>query len=278
MQVVNSKPTGGDNMRTIEGFMVAPIMQDQKLRTLAAREFQTTLVGMMGHDLRQSLHVIQGTYALLRSRLKDMPQQAFLDRGERAVTKLTEQLDCLVDAFFLAEHVNALEVSSVGLGAMFWRLRLENEDAAIQKGIDLRAVTTNAHVMSNPVLLGCIIRNLLANAIRYTEPGGRILIGCRRKGPEIRIDVFDTGIGIPEQQLHRIFDPFTRAFRRNAATVWASGSLSSVVRSRCSATGSKSDRLWGKGRVSRSTHQRQRRAKASSQLNLFGTGGFPAYT
>jgi two-component system phosphate regulon sensor histidine kinase PhoR len=210
MQAVNSKPTGGDNMRTIEGFIVAPIMQDQKLRTLAAREFQTTLVGMMGHDLRQSLHVIQGTYALLRSRLKDMPQQAFLDRGERAVTKLTEQLDCLVDAFFLAEHVNALEVSSVGLGAMFWRLRLENEDAAIQRGIDLRAVTTNAHVMSNPVLLGCIIRNLLANAIRYTEPGGRILIGCRRKGPEIRIDVFDTGIGIPEQQLHRIFDPFTR--------------------------------------------------------------------
>src|ERR1700730_12905420 len=101
---VNRKPTGGDNMRTIEGFIVAPIMQDQKLRTLAAREFQTTLVGMMGHDLRQSLHVIQGTYALLRSRLKDMPHQAFLDRGERAVTKLTEQLDCLVDAFFLAEH------------------------------------------------------------------------------------------------------------------------------------------------------------------------------
>jgi two-component system phosphate regulon sensor histidine kinase PhoR len=164
----------------------------------------------MGHDLRQSLHVIQGTYTLLRSRLEDMPQQAWLDRGERAVTKLTENFNCLVDAFYLAERVNALEVSAVGLGPLFWRLRHENEDTALQRGVDFRAVSTNARVVSNPVLLGCILRNLLTNAIRYTEPGGRILIGCRRRGAEIRIDVFDTGIGIPEQQLPRIFDSFTR--------------------------------------------------------------------
>jgi two-component system phosphate regulon sensor histidine kinase PhoR len=197
-------------MRTIEGFIDAPDMQDRALKTLAAREFQTTIVGMMGHDLRQSLQVIQGTYALLRSRLEQMPQQAWLDRGERAVTKLTEQLNCLVDAFYLAERTNALEVSSVGLGGLFWRLRHENEDAAIEGGIDLRAVTTNAHVVSNPVLLDCILQNLLTNAIRYTEPGGRILIGCRRKGSEIRIDVYDTGIGIPEDQLPRIFESLAR--------------------------------------------------------------------
>jgi two-component system, OmpR family, phosphate regulon sensor histidine kinase PhoR len=189
-------------MRTIERFIVAPTMQDQRLdNTLAAQEFQTTIVGMLGHDLRQSLHVIQGTYSLLRSRLEEMPQQAWLDRGERAVTKLTEQLHCLVDAFYLSERANALEVSSVGLGPLFWRLRHENENAAIQGDVDFRAITTNAHVVSNPVLLNCILQNLLTNAIRYTEPGGRILIGCRRKGPEIRIDVYDTGIGIPEHQL-----------------------------------------------------------------------------
>jgi two-component system, OmpR family, phosphate regulon sensor histidine kinase PhoR len=197
-------------MRTVESFIVAPDIQDRDLKAIVAREFQTTIVGMMGHDLRQSLQVIQGTYSLLRSRQEEMPQQAWLDRGERAVTKLTEQLNCLVDAFYLAERANALEVSPVGLGPLFWRLRHENEDAAIQRGIDLRTLTANGHVMSNPVLLGCILRNLLTNAIRYTEPGGRILIGCRRKGPEIRIDVYDTGIGIPEHQLPRIFESFTR--------------------------------------------------------------------
>ena len=197
-------------MRTVESFIVAPDIQDRDLNAIVAQEFQTTLVGMMGHDLRQSLQVIQGTYSLLRSRQEEMPQQAWLDRGERAVTKLTEQLNCLVDAFYLAERANALEVSPVGLGPLFWRLRHENEDAAIQRGIDLRTLTANGHVMSNPMLLGCILRNLLTNAIRYTEPGGRILIGCRRKGPEIRIDVYDTGIGIPEHQLPRIFESFTR--------------------------------------------------------------------
>ncbi|WP_342724680.1 HAMP domain-containing sensor histidine kinase [Bradyrhizobium sp. B097] len=197
-------------MRTIEGFIVAPAKRDQKPKALAAQELQTTLVGMMGHDLRQSLHVIQGTYALLRSRFEVMPQQAWLDRGERAVTKLTEQLNCLVDVFYLAERTNALEISSVGLGPLFWRLRHENEDAALQRGIDLRAVSTSACVASNAMLLGCILGNLLTNAIKYTEPGGRILIGCRRKASEIRIDVYDTGIGIPESQLPRIFDSFTR--------------------------------------------------------------------
>jgi signal transduction histidine kinase len=197
-------------MRTIESFVVAPNIRNRKLETHVAQEFQTTIVGMLGHDLRQSLQVIQGSYTLLRSRLQEMPQQAWLDRGERAVTKLTEQLDCLVDAFYLAERANALEISPVGLGPMFWRLRYENEDAAIQRGIDLRVITGNAHVASNAVLLGCILRNLLTNAIRYTEPGGRILIGCRRSGSEIRIEVYDTGIGIPEEQLPQIFESFTR--------------------------------------------------------------------
>ena len=197
-------------MRSIEGFMAAPTVQDGKPGILEAQEFQTAIVGMIGHDLRQSLQVIQGTYSLLRSRLEEMPQQAWLDRGERAVTKLTKQLNCLVDAFYLAERTNALEVSSVGLGALFWRLRHENEDAAVQAGIDLRAITTNAHVASNPVLLDGILQNLLTNAIKYTEPGGRILIGCRRRGSEIRIDIYDTGIGIPEQQMPRIFKSFTR--------------------------------------------------------------------
>jgi signal transduction histidine kinase len=198
-------------MTGIEGFIAAPSNRGPK--GLAAQEFQTTLVGMMGHDLRQSLQIIQGTYALLRSRPEILPEQAWLDRGERAVRKLAEQLDCMVDAFYLAERANALEVSSVALAPLFWRLRHDNEDAAIQRGIDLRVLATNTHVVSNPVLLSCILRNLLTNAIKYTEPGGRILVGCRRRGAEVRIDVYDTGIGIPAAQLPRIFDTFTGLLR-----------------------------------------------------------------
>lgn len=197
-------------MRTIETFTPTSPPRDPSPAAFSAREFQTTLVGMMGHDLRQSLHIIEGTYSLLRSRIEAAPQQVWLDRGERALRKLTDQLDCLVDAFYLAERSNALEISNVALAPMFWRLRHENDDAAIQRGIDVRVLATNAHVISNPVLLGCVLRNLVANAIKYTQPGGRILVGCRRKGTELRIDVYDTGIGIPEDHLPRIFDAFTR--------------------------------------------------------------------
>jgi two-component system phosphate regulon sensor histidine kinase PhoR len=172
-------------MRTIEGLSAAPNM-DQKRKAFVLQEFQTTIVGMLGHELRQSLQVIQGTYALLRSRLEEMPQKTWLDRGERAATKLSEQLDRLVDAFYLAERYNTLEVSYVELGALFWQLRHENEEAALHRGIDLRTISTNAHVVSNPVLLGCI------------------------QGRQIRVDVYDTGIGIPEDQLPRIFESFTR--------------------------------------------------------------------
>ena len=197
-------------MRTTESLTIPHTPQDQTPQRLSAQEFQTTLVGMMGHDLRQSLHVIQGTYSLLRTGLPAMPQQIWLDRGERALTKLTDQFNCLVDAFYLAERSNELEVSNIALAPMFWRLRHDNEDAAIQRGIDVRMFATRAQVISNPVLLRCVLRNLVTNAIKYTRPGGRILIGCRRKGTEIRIDVYDTGIGIPEDQLPRIFDAFTR--------------------------------------------------------------------
>jgi signal transduction histidine kinase len=103
-----------------------------------------------------------------------------------------------------------MEISPVGLSPLLWRLCRENEDKALRKGIELRACSTTARVMSNPVLLNAILRNLVSNAIKYTEPGGRILIGCRRSGRNLRIDVCDTGIGIAPEQLPRIFDAFER--------------------------------------------------------------------
>jgi signal transduction histidine kinase len=76
------------------------------------------------------------------------------------------------------------EVTSVALGPLLSRLRHENNDMAIQRGIDLRAASTNAHVESNPVLLGCIVRNLLTNAIKYTESGGVFRSDAVAEGPK----------------------------------------------------------------------------------------------
>jgi signal transduction histidine kinase len=80
----------------------------------------------------------------------------------------------------------------------------------LQKGIDICVCPTGASVMSNALLLSGILRNLVGNAIKYSEPKGRVLIGCRRSGRNVRIDVCDTGIGITSEQLSRIFEAFTR--------------------------------------------------------------------
>lgn len=175
-----------------------------------ADDFQAALLGMAGHDLRQPLQIIQGAYKLLRTRACSKSEQAWLDRGERAIGTLTEQLDRLLAALRLYEDSKMVDMSSVALAPLFWQLCNENEDAALRRGIDMRACATKAHVVSNPALLGGVLRNLVTNAVKYTEPGGRILIGCRHSGSYVRIDAYDTGIGIAPEQLPRIFNAFER--------------------------------------------------------------------
>lgn len=174
-----------------------------------ASDFQAALLGMAGHDLRQPLQVIQSAYEWLGTRVA-ASEKARVERGERAIARLTEQLDRLVGALRLYEHTKSIEVSPVPLSPLFRRIGTESAETAVDKGLELRIVGTTVAAMSHPVLLDGILRNLVRNAIKYTEPGGRILLGCRRSGPEIRIDVYDTGIGIAPEQLPRIFDAFHR--------------------------------------------------------------------
>jgi two-component system phosphate regulon sensor histidine kinase PhoR len=173
-------------------------------------DFQATLLGMAGHDLRQPLQVIQSAYEWLGSRVATISEKSRLERGERAIASLTEQLDRLVGALRLYEYTKRIEVSPVGLAPLFYRIGNENMPAAVEKGIELCIYSTAAGVMSHPVLLDGILRNLVRNAIKYTDPGGRILIGCRRSGPDLRIDVYDTGIGIAPEHLPKIFEAFQR--------------------------------------------------------------------
>ena len=173
-------------------------------------DFQAALLGMAGHDLRQPLQIIQSAYEWLGSRVAHTSEKVRLARGERAIARLTEQLDRLVSALRLYEHTQRMEISPVALAPLFWRIAKENESDALENGIELRVHPTGAMVMSNPVLLEGILRNLVRNAVKYTETDGRILIGCRRVEDDIRIDVYDTGVGIAPEHLPQIFDAFQR--------------------------------------------------------------------
>jgi two-component system, OmpR family, phosphate regulon sensor histidine kinase PhoR len=174
-----------------------------------ASDFQAALLGMAGHDLRQPLQVIQSAFEWLGASIA-ASEKARLERGERAIARLTEQLDRLVGALRLYEHTRTIEAVAVPLAPLLWRIGAENAEAAAGKGVELRVVGSTAAVMSHSVLLEGVLRNLVRNAVKYTEPGGRILIGCRRFGQLVRIDVYDTGIGMAPEQLPRIFEAFHR--------------------------------------------------------------------
>jgi two-component system, OmpR family, phosphate regulon sensor histidine kinase PhoR len=173
-------------------------------------DFQAALLGMAGHDLRQPLQIIQSAYEWLGSRVAHTSEKARLQRGERAIARLTEQLDRLVSALRLYEHTQRMDMSAVALAPLFRRIANENESDARENAIELRIHATRSAIMSNAVLLEGILRNLVRNAVKYTEPGGRILIGCRRVEEEMRIDVYDTGVGIAPEHLPQIFDAFQR--------------------------------------------------------------------
>ena len=115
-----------------------------------SRDFQAALLGMAGHDLRQPLQIIQSAYEWLGSRVAQGCEKARLERGERAIAKLTEQLDRLVGALRLYEHTQSMEIADIALAPLFWRIANENEKDALERGIDMRVHTTRGIVMSNP--------------------------------------------------------------------------------------------------------------------------------
>jgi CheY-like chemotaxis protein len=93
------------------------------------------------------------------------------------------------------------------LGDLLRRLGGEFAPQAVEKGLDLTVVETGIVVYSDPLLLERILRNLISNAIRYTDRG-RVLIGCRRHGAKVTVEIWDTGIGIPPDRLAHVFTPF----------------------------------------------------------------------
>src|SRR5258706_6076108 len=161
-----------------------------------ACEFEAILLAMAGHDLRQPLQIIQNVHDRLGDHARTRSELHLLQLGQSAIDRLAQQLDQLLNALRLRDHAKRIQLSPVGLGSLLREACRENQWTALQKGLQIRLVPTASWVMSDAFLLRAVLRNLISNAIKYTEPGGRILLGCRHFEDSVRIDVFDTGIGI----------------------------------------------------------------------------------
>jgi two-component system phosphate regulon sensor histidine kinase PhoR len=172
--------------------------------------FEAVLLAIAGHDLRQPLQVIQSAHELLGLGVRTSSELRYLRSGQNAIDRLKEQLEQILTALRVRECSRRLELRPVRVLQVLRQACRENEQAALSKGIRIHMVSSDVSILSDSLLLGAVLRNLVRNAIKYTQPGGRVLLGCRHSGSSIRIDVYDTGIGISGEQMPKIFEAFTR--------------------------------------------------------------------
>ena len=204
----------------------------------SANQAKSQLLAAASHDLRQPLHAVGLFVAALAPRLVEPDARGLLARVQDALEALEAQFAQLIDLSRLEAGMLAVERARVPLSPLFASIVSDLMPQAEAKGLRLAAVETRLAVDSDPALLARIVRNLAHNAIRYTRAGG-IVIGARRRGNQVAIEVADTGIGIAAEHRARIFEEFFQ-IRTHGATSRASRGMGlglAIVRRFCALLG-----------------------------------------
>jgi len=184
------------------------IAEEARRAAEAANRAKTQFFSAASHDLRQPLHAMGLFAEALRGK----------SRGDEEVTHLVNSINSSVDALegLFGELLDITKIDTGGvepqpqdfaLRELFQRLRLQYEPTAFEKGLALRFRGEAHAVHADPVLVDRVVRNLLSNAIRYTVDGG-VLVSARRRGEQVRVQVWDTGIGIATAEQQRVYDEF----------------------------------------------------------------------
>ncbi|MCT4576500.1 PAS-domain containing protein [Donghicola sp.] len=190
---------------------------EEKLRVAkeaaeAAVSSKTRFLAAASHDLLQPINAAK----LLISTIKEATQGAtvhpMVERLQSSFTSTEQLLHALLDISRLdSADSSALQPANVCLGTLMQGVYEDQLRVAEKRGVRLDVVPAMVFVRSDPVYLLRSIQNLVVNAIQYTPSGGRVLVGCRRKGDEVVLEVWDTGIGITLKDQSKIFEEFTRA-------------------------------------------------------------------
>ncbi|MBC7636550.1 MAG: response regulator [Acetobacteraceae bacterium] len=165
------------------------------------------------HDLRQPLQALSLMRDVLSQKIRDGKTTEALEllaRVDETTTKMSSMLDSLLDITGIDSGNIQPHLSDFPIGELLQQLAHEFGAVATAQGLELRVVQSAEVVCSNRHMLGEMVRNLLANALKYT-PQGKVLLGCRHRGDCLSIEVWDTGIGITDDELVAIFDEYDQA-------------------------------------------------------------------
>ena len=159
------------------------------------------------HDLRQPLQTLALLQGLLAKKVVGEKAQKLVGGIDEALGAMTGMLNTLLDINQIEVGAVKAEIVDFPVNDLFDRLRDELTYHAQAAGLGLRVMPCALSIRSDPRLLEQMIRNLISNALKYTQRG-RVLVGCRRRQGKLRIEIWDTGIGIPESELQAIFEEY----------------------------------------------------------------------
>lgn len=177
-----------------------------------ANKAKSRFLATATHDLRQPLHALGLFVAQLGGRTSAAERKRLVAGIEAALSGMNELFNVLLDISKLDAGVVNPRWEQFPAAHVLRRIETTFAGWAREKNLALQIVPSNAWVRSDAVMLAQIVSNLVQNAIRYTA-SGRVLVGCRRRGDRLRIEVWDTGPGIPPDQQQNIFSEFYRLER-----------------------------------------------------------------
>ena len=181
---------------------------EQRTHELAeANLAKSRFLAAASHDLRQPLHALNLFVPQLRSHAASDERNRIVDRVETVVAAMNEMFNALLDISRLDAGILTPTRTNFPVARLLARTETTFAGAAREKGLSLRVVPSSTWVHSDFILLERIVSNLVSNAVRYTQRG-RVLVGCRRRDGQLRIEVWDSGPGIAENQRQNIFAEF----------------------------------------------------------------------
>ena len=174
-----------------------------------ANASKTRFLAAASHDLLQPLNAARLFTSALGQEMATADMQRTIGHIDNSLQAAEELLGTLLDISKLDAGALTPRRSHFALADIVQPLRAEFQVMAEERGLDLMVVATHQWVDSDPQMLRRIVQNFLSNAIRYTQ-AGRVLLGCRRHGERLTIEVWDSGPGIPEAKQLEIFQEFRR--------------------------------------------------------------------
>ena len=168
---------------------------------------KTKFLAAASHDLRQPLQALNLFVFALDGKEDSPEKKEIIALIRNSLDSLKELLNTLLDISKLEAGVVHPQVRDFSISSVMERIATEMEPVAWKHNLQIRCIPSSANVHSDPLLLETILRNLIDNAIKYAE-GGKVIVGCRHRKDELRVEVWDSGPGIADDQKDLIFNDF----------------------------------------------------------------------